>query len=90
MPKGSLKAFEVNNKRIAVANVDGAFFAFDDTCTHEEASLSEGEVLKGCVECPLHGARFDLRTGEVKALPAVKKLGVYQVTVETGVIYIWM
>ncbi|MBI4641820.1 MAG: Rieske 2Fe-2S domain-containing protein, partial [Candidatus Tectomicrobia bacterium] len=56
--------------------------AIDDTCTHEEASLSEGEVWGEVIECPKHGARFDLRTGEVVSLPAVLPVATYEVKVE--------
>ena len=58
------KILEINDKKIAVFNVDGEFYAIDDTCSHAEASLSEGEVFDCIVECPLHGAEFDLTTGE--------------------------
>ena len=67
---------------IAVARSNGTVFACQDTCTHEEASLADGDVFDGIIECPLHGARFDLRTGAVKSLPAVLPLRVFEVKVE--------
>ena len=57
------KILEINDKKIAVFNVDGEFYAIDDTCSHAEASLSEGEVFDCIVECPLHGAEFNLTPG---------------------------
>ncbi len=72
----------VEGREIALFNVGGEFLAVDDTCTHEKASLSEGDVYDGIVECPRHGARFDLRTGRVLSLPAVKDLRTYSVLVE--------
>lgn len=73
---------------IAVFNADGEFYAIDDTCSHQDASLSEG-WLEGCfVECPLHAASFDLRTGVPTCLPAKKAVRTYPVEVRDGVIYV--
>lgn len=67
---------------------DGELYAIDDTCTHQDASLSEG-WLDGClVECPLHAASFDLRTGLPTCLPARRAVRVHQVTVDDGVIHV--
>ena len=72
---------------IAVFNVSGELYAIGDTCTHEEFSLSDGELGPNCtVECALHGARFDLRTGNALSLPATGSAGSYPVWVEDGVI----
>ena len=60
---------------------DGTVYAIDDTCTHEDCSLSEGELSHHLVECPCHGSRFDVRTGEVLNLPAVIPVGTYRVAV---------
>jgi 3-phenylpropionate/trans-cinnamate dioxygenase ferredoxin subunit len=81
IPEGTGKYFDVDGEPVAIFNADGSFFATSDVCTHEEASLSEGELEGEIVECPLHGARFNVRTGEVKALPAVVKLKTYPVRV---------
>ncbi|MDQ3579777.1 MAG: bifunctional 3-phenylpropionate/cinnamic acid dioxygenase ferredoxin subunit [Actinomycetota bacterium] len=73
---------------IAVFNVDGELFAIDDTCSHQDASLSEG-WLEGCfVECPLHAALFDLRTGIPTCLPAKKPVRTYPVVIMDGVIHV--
>jgi 3-phenylpropionate/trans-cinnamate dioxygenase ferredoxin subunit len=66
---------------IAVFNDNGEFFAIDDTCTHAQASLSEGWVEDGQVECPLHSGMFCLRTGDAVGLPPVRGVGVHQVLV---------
>jgi 3-phenylpropionate/trans-cinnamate dioxygenase ferredoxin component len=72
---------------IAIFNVNGELFAIGDTCTHEDFSLSEGEVFDDAtVECALHGSRFDLRTGDALTLPATGSAGTYEVWVEDGVI----
>ncbi|MFD4637780.1 bifunctional 3-phenylpropionate/cinnamic acid dioxygenase ferredoxin subunit [Lentzea sp. NPDC058436] len=73
---------------IAVFNADGEFYAIDDTCSHQDASLAEG-WLEGCfVECPLHAALFDLRTGMPTCLPAKKAVRTYPVVVQDGMIYV--
>ena len=73
---------------IAVFRAEGELYAVDDTCTHQDASLTDG-YLEGCwVECPLHASRFDLRTGRPAGPPA--KLGVrtHVVSVQDGTIYV--
>ncbi|MBI1869432.1 non-heme iron oxygenase ferredoxin subunit [Candidatus Gottesmanbacteria bacterium] len=83
IPEGSMKTFEVNGKRIAIANVDGDFFAIDDTCTHEQCSLGGEGVLDGTtVVCGCHGASFDVTSGKVLSLPAPTDVASYEVKVE--------
>ncbi|HEY8450237.1 MAG TPA: bifunctional 3-phenylpropionate/cinnamic acid dioxygenase ferredoxin subunit [Bacillota bacterium] len=84
IPEGRGKAFDVGGKRIAVFRVEDEFYAIEDTCSHAEASLAEGEVSDCEVECPRHGARFDLRTGAALSLPAVRPVRTYPVRVEDG------
>lgn len=73
---------------IAVFNADGELFAIDDTCTHQDASLSDG-WLEGCtVECPLHEACFDLRTGLPTGPPAKRPVRTYPVVVSDGEVYV--
>ena len=82
VPEGTAKVYEVADRAIAVCNVDGTFYAIDDVCTHDEASLEQG-FLEGCeIECARHGARFDVRTGDVTALPAVVPIDTFPVRVE--------
>ena len=74
---------------VAVFHTDeGELYAIDDTCTHQDASLSEG-WLEGClVECPLHAASFDLRTGQPTCLPARRPVRTHRVTVDDGVVHV--
>ncbi|RZQ63610.1 bifunctional 3-phenylpropionate/cinnamic acid dioxygenase ferredoxin subunit [Amycolatopsis suaedae] len=73
---------------IAVFHTEGQLYAIDDTCTHQDASLSDG-WLEGCfVECPLHEASFDLRNGMPTCLPAKRPVRTYPVVVTDGVIYV--
>ena len=84
IPIGTAKQVIVGGKEIGVFNVDGEFFAMADECTHEEAFLSEGETFGAVVECPLHGARFDVRTGKALSLPAVYPVKTYDVRIVDG------
>ena len=81
VPTGKAKVYEVGDRAIAICNVEGEFFAVDDLCTHDEASLDQGELDGFEIECPRHGARFDVRSGEVKALPAILPVGTFAVRV---------
>jgi 3-phenylpropionate/trans-cinnamate dioxygenase ferredoxin subunit len=74
----------VGDEEIALYNVDGQLFATSDICSHEEASLSEGEFFDHVIECPLHGARFDVRTGKPLSLPAVYPVKTFPVRVVDG------
>ena len=73
---------------VAVFNVDGALFAISDICTHAEASLSEGRVDGETVECPLHGACFDLRTGEALTPPAIEPVQTFAVVLQDDNVYV--
>lgn len=79
---GTLAAFEVGDRRVAVANVGGTFHAFDDICTHRQCSLAEGTLEGTTVTCPCHGSQFDVRTGAVVSPPAVQPVKSYRVRVE--------
>jgi 3-phenylpropionate/trans-cinnamate dioxygenase ferredoxin subunit len=79
---GKMKRVDLDGRRILLANVDGRYCAADDTCTHEDASLSTGFLKGDIVKCPLHGSRFNLRTGEVLDDPAEQNLRTYRVRVD--------
>lgn len=68
---------------------DGAVYALNNTCTHEIASLAEGWVENGRVECPLHSSTFCLRTGKVEGLPATKDTVAHKVEVRDGDVYVF-
>ncbi len=82
VPDGGATCVEVGGHRIALFNLGGEFYATDDTCTHAEASLSEGEVVGDEVMCPLHFATFRIQTGEVLSPPADDDLQTYEVRVD--------
>ncbi|MBI3693908.1 MAG: non-heme iron oxygenase ferredoxin subunit [Acidobacteria bacterium] len=79
---GQGKMFEVGGKRIALFNVDGGFYAIDDTCTHRGGPLSEGELSGKEVTCPWHGAVFNVTTGQVLRPPAPTGISSYNIRVE--------
>ena len=85
---GEMKAVKAGRRIVGIANVDGEWFAFDDTCTHEEASLTEGELYDYTVECPLHGAMFDIRTGAVESFPATVPLPVFDIRIVDSEIHV--
>lgn len=89
LPNNSMKTFNVSGKQIAVCNIDGEFFAVDDTCTHKECSLATEGFLDGAtITCGCHGAQFDAKTGQVKTLPATTNLNTYKTKIEGEELYI--
>lgn len=78
---GKPVAIEVDGVAVCVARIGDEVFAVEDTCTHSEASLSEGEITGTKIECWLHGAEFDLRTGEALTPPATAALKKFKVEV---------
>ena len=81
---GQGKLIEVEGKRIALFNVEGLFYAIDDTCTHRGGPLSEGMLNGREVTCPWHGAVFDVTTAEVLRPPAPREVARYNVRVVGG------
>jgi len=75
---------------LALYLVDGAYYAVDDVCTHEFAFLSEGYCENGVIECPLHQARFDVRSGATLGPPAAVCLATYRTEVRDGVVRIFV
>lgn len=88
VPPGAVVAVDVRGKPIAVANVGGTYYAFDDTCTHEECSLADGDLTGTTITCLCHAAEFDVRTGQVLAPPAPAPLNIYRVRVEGDALHI--
>jgi 3-phenylpropionate/trans-cinnamate dioxygenase ferredoxin subunit len=81
-PPGTITVHEVHGLRIALCNVNGRFYAIDDVCTHDGGPLGQGELIGNLVECPRHGARFDVTTGRAVVLPAVRPVKTYPVRVD--------
>src|SRR6266508_2029672 len=79
---GRGKMVEVSGKKIALFNLEGSFYAIDDTCPHVGGPLSEGEIQGEKVICPWHGSIFNIKTGEVLGPPARTEVASYNVRVE--------
>ena len=75
-------AIEVDGKQLALHHTEGEYFVTDNVCTHQYVLLSDGYIEDGCVECPLHQAQFDLRTGMAMCAPATVDIQTYQVKTE--------
>lgn len=82
------KVFAVEKKRILVCNVEGALYAVEDRCSHDNAPLDNGELDDYEIECPRHGARFDVRSGKALCLPATRAIETYAVEVRGDELWI--
>ncbi|MEM3523219.1 MAG: Rieske (2Fe-2S) protein [Thermoproteota archaeon] len=90
LSEGMMMGVKADNVDVLVANLKGEIVALSNKCTHRGCLLSNGKLIGVIVQCPCHGAKFDLLTGEVKAGPAVKPLKKYEVVVEEGKVYLKM
>lgn len=88
LPEGRGVRVEALGHRLALFRLGESVFALADRCSHAEASLAEGDVFDDEVECPRHGATFDLRTGEARTLPATKPQQNYEVRIADGDVYL--
>ncbi len=83
--EGQMRGVRVGDREIAVYHLPGGtFHATDNICSHEYAQLSDGWLENGSVECPLHAARFDVKTGKALCAPAEKDLVVFEIKIEGG------
>ncbi|CAN5329635.1 bifunctional 3-phenylpropionate/cinnamic acid dioxygenase ferredoxin subunit [soil metagenome] len=79
---GELMYVEVGDEFVCLINLDGEIHAINDTCTHEDASLSDGTIVGDDIECPMHGGSFDIRTGEPTNFPVVVAIEKYGVRID--------
>lgn len=80
--------FVHRRKEIALFKLEDGIYATENSCSHEYSELCDGMIIENDVYCPKHGSRFDIRTGEVKDLPATRPVKTYEVKVEEGVVYV--
>jgi nitrite reductase/ring-hydroxylating ferredoxin subunit len=85
---GAMTWVALERERVLVVNVDGAFYALKDACGHRQAPLSKGVLEGHVIECPLHFAQFDVRTGELLSGPIAEPVPTYQVRVEGDTVYV--
>jgi 3-phenylpropionate/trans-cinnamate dioxygenase ferredoxin subunit len=88
IPEGGVKIIQAGSLFVGVYLIDGSYYAIEDRCSHDDGPLCEGERDGFCIECPRHGATFDLRSGAVLSLPATEGVDVYPVSVRDGGIFI--
>jgi len=82
VPVGQVRVLEAGGERIALCRLPEGFYAVQDLCTHDDGPLGEGTLVDGQIQCPRHGARFDVKTGAVGRMPAIVPIRVYPVKVE--------
>jgi cytochrome P450/nitrite reductase/ring-hydroxylating ferredoxin subunit len=87
-PERALRRIEAAGRAVCVARLEGAWIAFDDTCTHEACSLAEGELDGPVIVCPCHGSEFDVRTGDVLTPPALDPLPIYEAREADGSLFV--
>jgi 3-phenylpropionate/trans-cinnamate dioxygenase ferredoxin subunit len=88
VPPGALRAASTDREAVVLANVDGDIYALEDRCSHQDYPLSAGELEDDELECPFHGARFDVCTGRATQLPAITPVRSFQVEVRDGEVFI--
>jgi 3-phenylpropionate/trans-cinnamate dioxygenase ferredoxin subunit len=88
VPDGQAIVADAGDRRLALCNAGGTIYAIDDVCTHDGGPLGEGELYGDEIECPRHGARFNVRTGQVTRMPAVAPVKTYEVQEEAGGLYV--
>lgn len=88
VPPGRVKVVEIEYQDVALCNVDGKIYAIADVCTHDDGPLGEGCLHGDQIECPRHGARFSVRTGEALSLPAIVGIPTFEVKVESDDIFV--
>ncbi|MBM3129851.1 MAG: non-heme iron oxygenase ferredoxin subunit [Chloroflexi bacterium] len=82
IPPGAIKSFDVNGESVLIANWQGALFATQDLCTHDNGTLSDGALVDGAIECPRHGGRFSAQTGAATQMPAMFPIKTFPIKVE--------
>lgn len=88
VPRGGLRSVQTDQGSVVLARVDDDIYALEDRCSHQDYPLSDGLIEHDEVECPYHGARFDVRTGRAVQLPAITPVRSFEVEVRDGDVYI--
>jgi len=85
---GEIKSFNVDDENILLARRRDKIYALEDTCSHDGAELSDGDLVDGQIQCARHGGRFDLETGEATQMPAIVGIKSFDVEIRDGDVYV--
>ncbi len=89
IPLGSMKSFKLGFEQIVICHNNNGFFAVEDVCSHDSAPISDGHIdSEGHIVCARHGAKFECKSGDVKAPPAVVGLETFKIKVENNEIFV--
>jgi 3-phenylpropionate/trans-cinnamate dioxygenase ferredoxin component len=88
LPNGTRRILEIDGQPVAVFNIAGTYYAIADVCSHDDGPVAEGDLDGYEIECPRHGARFDVRSGKVLTFPAIVDIPAYETRVEAGEVQI--
>ena len=90
IPLGKMKSYEVDYDKVVICHTEDGYFALEDVCSHDSAPISDGIINRhGQIVCPRHGAKFDCKTGEVKAAPAVVGIDKFEIKIENDMIFVY-
>jgi 3-phenylpropionate/trans-cinnamate dioxygenase ferredoxin subunit len=82
IPPGKSKIVKAGKKELVLCNLENVYYCIDNLCTHDDGPLGEGELMEEVIECPRHGAQFNIKTGEVVSMPAVVPIQTYPVRLQ--------
>ncbi|MFT5110841.1 MAG: 3-phenylpropionate/trans-cinnamate dioxygenase ferredoxin subunit [Parasphingorhabdus sp.] len=85
---GSCKVVDIDDVMVAVFNIDGEFYAIEDLCSHDGGEIATGCLLDDVIECPRHGARFNVKTGEVLSAPAYEDIDIFEVRIKDNTVQV--
>ena len=88
IPDPGKKLVELDDHLVVLIHAGGKYYCIDDICTHDGGTLYDGRLVDGAIECPRHGARFDIKSGQALTMPATEPTRVHEVKVEGGTVYV--
>ena len=88
LPEGEKRLVEIEGELLVLVRLQGQVYCLDDVCTHDGGTLGDGELEGGCLVCPRHGAKFDVRSGEAVTMPATEPTRTHRVRVVDGTVYV--
>jgi 3-phenylpropionate/trans-cinnamate dioxygenase ferredoxin subunit len=90
LPEGAARVFVVDGLSLAAARSGTKVFVVENRCSHDDGPLGEGRILDGEIECPRHGARFDLASGRATRMPAVAPIETFTATIDGADVFVEM